>query len=272
LSGWAAFVSRLFSNAVCPLVHGNRKAMRSVVSYALDAVRAILVSLGLVRAIVGLLVAFALLRYYDVATAPLAQKGWLFLPSLSGAWLAAGFLLIYAFWHVVRLAVRLEREAKPTLTMKILDPEERYETFVSLGNRLLRLYHLEVANGSRTRTARKVGVSLRSYHKAGDKRQVDIRSPLKIANTETEELDLKPQGCAVFELIGVEADGADMLGIAEAREEQTFSIVPAGSGRISVVAEGHHMPPTEQTYTLYIDHNGAMTIKPQGEMRDITDR
>lgn len=246
--------------------------MRALVSYVLDASHAILASLGLVRAVLGLSIAFLLFRFYDTAAARLAEHGFGYLPSLSGIWLAAGFLALYVLWHVVRLAVRLEREAKPILSMRILDPAERYETYVALGNRLLRLYHLEVENRSRMRTARKVSVSLECYQKAGDKRLVDIRSRLKVANSETEELDLKPRARAVFELIGVEADGADTMGLAEPREEQTFSIVPTGCGRINVVAEGDDVPQLAERYTLYIDLNGVMTIKPQGEMPETTGR
>jgi hypothetical protein len=53
------------------------------------------------------------------------------------------------------------------------------------------------------------------------------------------------------------------LELAEARDVQTFSILPVGSGTIRIVAETDDAPSTERQYTLYIDTVGAMTIKPQ---------
>ncbi len=97
----------------------------------------------------------------------------------------------------------------------------------------------------------------------GDKRQVDIRSKLKVANSDAEEIELKPRGRVIFELCGVEATGADASERAEARETQNFSIVPVGSGTISLLAEAANAPAREEHYTLYVDRTGAMTIKPQ---------
>jgi len=134
---------------------------------------------------------------------------------------------------------------------------------VALGNRLLRLYHLEVENHSNLRTAARVAVSLKSYQLTGDKKVVDIRSKLKVANSSAEEIDLKPLASVVFELCAVEANGADALGVAETREDQTFSILPVGSGTLRVVAESDDAPSIEKQYTIYINTVGAMTIKPQ---------
>jgi hypothetical protein len=92
---------------------------------------------------------------------------------------------------------------------------------------------------------------------------VDIRSKLKVANSDAEEIDLKPRGRVVFELCGVEAIGADASERAEARESQTFSIVPLGSGTIRVLAVARNAPAREEHYTLYVDRTGTMTIKPQ---------
>ncbi len=177
--------------------------------------------------------------------------------------MAAAFAVLYLLWHAVRYAATLERHAKPILSLKILDPSERYETYVALGNRVLRLYHLEVENVSRSKTAKKVSVALELYQKIGDKKLVDIRSKLKVANSDTEQLDLQPLGRVVFELCGVEADGADTMGLAEPRESQTFSILPVGSGTIRVIGEAVGAPSRDERYTLYIDLKGAMTIKPQ---------
>ena len=237
--------------------------MRALFSYVWDAVRIICASLGLLRGAVGIVVGFLLFRFYDQFGAYLSEQGFRHLPSIRGAWVAAAFATLYLLWHVLRYAVALERDAKPILSLKILDPSECYETYVALGNRLLRLYHVEVANFSRTRTAKNVSVSLETYQKIGDKKLVDIRSRLKVANSDAEEAELKPRGRAAFELFGVEANGADTLGLAETREAQTFSILPVGSGNIAVVATADRVPPTNEHYTLYIDLTGSMTIKPQ---------
>jgi hypothetical protein len=127
---------------------------------------------------------------------------------------------------------------------------------------MLRLYHLEVANTSRFRTARRVAVTLVDYQKAGDGRAVDIRARLKIANSDAEQIDLNPGARVVFELCGVDVNGAETA-TAELRETQTFSIVPAGSGMLRVFAEARDAPAQEERLMVYIDTNGAMTIRPQ---------
>jgi hypothetical protein len=128
---------------------------------------------------------------------------------------------------------------------------------------LLRLYHLEVENRSRSRTARRVAVTLESYQQSGDKKLVEIRSKLKIANAEAEDIDLKPLARVVFELCGVAVNGSGAPPTTEAREDQTFSILPVGSGTIKIVAVSDDAPALEGRYTLYIDTAGTMTIKPQ---------
>ncbi len=128
---------------------------------------------------------------------------------------------------------------------------------------MLRLYHLEIENRSSLRTARRVAVVLDSYQQTGDKKLVEIRSKLKIANASGEEIDLKPLARVVFELCGVAVNGGASQGAAEARDEQTFSILPVGSGTISLVAESDDAPSIRKQYTLYIDTVGTMTIKPQ---------
>jgi hypothetical protein len=220
------------------------------------------------REIAGAAVCFLLLRFYgqvhEQAKAYLALHGSPALPDVPGAWLAAVFAAIFLIWHLLRYAIALRRAANPVLSLKILDPSERYETYVALGNRLLRLYHVELENASRSIPANKASVSLECYQQAGDKRQVDIRSKLKVANSDAEEVDLKPRGRVVFELCGVEAIGAEASErAAEARESQTFSIVPLGSGTIRVLAEARNAPAREEHYTLYVDRTGTMTIKPQ---------
>ena len=237
--------------------------MRALFSYAWGSVRVICSSLGLTRSVAGLVVGFLLYRYYAQAADYLAEQGFQHLPSIPGAWLAGAFGALYLLWHVVRYAVTLERRARPVLSLKILDPSERYETYVVLGNRVMRLYHLEVENTSRSRAAKKLSVELVSYQKTGDKKLVEIRSKLNVANSDTEQLDLQPLGRVVFELCGVDANGADTMGLAETRESQTFSIVPVGSGTIRVIAGAVGAPSTDEHYTLYIDLTGAMTIKPQ---------
>lgn len=228
-----------------------------------DALRVLHSSLGLWRELVGLTICALLLTFYEQARDYLTLQGVHDLPDLPGAWLAAAFAGLYLLWHLLRHAITLDRSTRPVLSLKILDPGERYETYVALGNRLLRLYHVELENASRSTSARKASVSLECYQLAGDKRQVDIRSKLKVANSDAEEVDLKPRGRVVFELCGVEASGADASARAEARESQTFSIVPSGSGTIRLLAEAANAPAREERFTLYVDSRGAMTIKPQ---------
>src|SRR5262249_2221568 len=147
-------------------------------------------------------------------------------PAVPGIWPAIVFAILYLYWHLLRHAVAFEYEARPGMRTQILDPGQRYDTYVALGNRVLRLYHLEVMNPSRSQTARNVSVTLLSYQLTGDKKVVDIRARLKVANSDAEELDLNPQGRVAFELCGVEVDGSVPTTPAEAREEQTFSILP----------------------------------------------
>jgi hypothetical protein len=66
-----------------------------------------------------------------------------------------------------------------------------------------------------------------------------------------------------FELCGIVVNGGERVEPTEERESQTFSIVPVGSGVISVMASARDVPSIEEQYTLYIDSIGAMTIKPQ---------
>jgi len=241
--------------------------MRAFLTFVWEALRVLHASLGFGREVAGLAVCFLLLRFYEQvyeqAKAYLALHGSPALPQVPGAWLAAAFASVFLIWHLLRYAIALRRGASPVLSLKILDPGERYETYVALGNRLLRLYHVELENASRSMPANKASVSLECYQQAGDKRQVDIRSKLKVANSDAEEIDLKPRGRVVFELCGVEAIGADASERAEARESQTFSIVPLGSGTIRVLAEASNAPAREEHYTLYVDRTGTMTIRPQ---------
>ncbi len=242
---------------------GDWGGMRALFSFVSEALRVLHASIGLTRALVGLALCALLFRFYAQAKDYLALHGASGAPDVPGAWVALAFASAFLIWHLLGYAVALRREARPVLSLKILDPSERYETYVALGNRLLRLYHVELENASPSKPANKATVSLECYRLAGDKRQVDIRSKLKVANSDTEEIDLKPRGRVVFELCGVEATGTDASERAEARESQTFSIVPAGSGTITVLAEAENAPAREEHYTLYVDRTGTMTIKPQ---------
>ena len=228
-----------------------------------NALRTIHSSLGLKREVFGLAVTYLLFRFYGQGTDYLLAQGFRELPDVHGAWIAAAFAGIYLLWNLLRHATELEHKARPRLALKILDPSQRYDTYVTIGERLLRLYHLEVENHSRSRTARRVAVTLESYQQSGDKKLVEIRSKLKIANAEAEDIDLKPLARVVFELCGVAVNGSGAPPTAEAREDQTFSILPVGSGTIRIVAVSDDAPAIERRYTLYIDTAGTMTIKPQ---------
>jgi hypothetical protein len=228
-----------------------------------NALRTIHSSLGLKREVFGLAVTYLLFRFYGQGTDYLLAQGFRELPDVHGAWIAAAFAGIYLLWNLLRHATELEHKARPRLALKILDPSQRYDTYVTIGERLLRLYHLEVENHSRSRTARRVAVTLESYQQSGDKKLVEIRSKLKIANAEAEDIDLKPLARVVFELCGVAVNGSGASPTAEAREDQTFSILPVGSGTIRIVAVSDDAPAIERRYTLYIDTAGTMTIKPQ---------
>jgi len=228
-----------------------------------NALRTIHSSLGFKREVFGVAVAYLLFSFYGQAKDYLSAQGFRELPDVRGAWIATAFAGIYLLWNILRHAVALEHKARPKLSLRILDPSQRYDTYVAMGERLLRLYHLEVENLSRSRTARRVAVLLQSYQQTGDKKLVEIRSKLKVANADAEEIDLKPNARVVFELCGVAGNGAVSLEMAEAREEQTFSILPVGSGTIRIVAESDDAPSAAEEYTLYIDSAGAMTIRPQ---------
>jgi hypothetical protein len=238
--------------------------MVALVAFVWDAMRALFASLGFSRAVLGGAACVAIAVFYAPAKQQLALKGFDSLPDVPGGWIAFVFGSLFVVWNLLRYAVVLQRGAKPVLSLKILDPGERYETYVVLGNRLLRLYHVEVENASRSKPARRTTVSLETYQMAGDKRMVDIRSKLKVANSEAEEIDLKPRGRVIFELCGVEAvEVKAETASAEERDGQTFSIVPSGSGTIRLLAEADNAPAVEEHYMLYVDSRGVMTIKPQ---------
>ena len=130
--------------------------------------------------------------FYERGRASLEAHGYHGLPDVAGAWPAVTFAGVYLCWHVLRHAVALERGARPGLAMRILDPSQRYDTYVALGNRVLRLYHLEVENTSKHRTARNVSVTLMSYQLTGDRKLVDIRSRLKSRQLGCRETGFEP--------------------------------------------------------------------------------
>jgi hypothetical protein len=237
--------------------------------YVWNVARVVHASLGLKREAVGLIVFFLLFRFYEPARSYLAARGFTEAPDVPGLWTAIAFAGLYLYLHLLAHAVALQHTARAGLVMRILDPSQRYDTYVALGNRVLRLFHLEVENTSRTMTARNVSVTLVSYHQTGDKKVVDIRSKLKVANSDAEEVDLNPRARVAFELGGVVANGTGRMEPAEERDSQTFSILPAGSGTIRVVAEASDVPATEEQYTLYIDSVGSMTIKPQADCSSV---
>jgi hypothetical protein len=237
--------------------------MRALLAFVWDCLRTLNSSLGLKREVLGLATSLLLFHFYDQARDYLSAQGVRVLPEIPGVWMAAAFVWLYVFWNLLRHAIALERKGRPKLSLKILDPSERYDTYVLMGERLLRLYHLEVENCTSLRTARRVAVALESYQQTGDRKLVEIRSQLKIANASTEQVDLKPLARVVFELCGVAVNGSGSSESAEARDEQTFSILPVGSGTIKLVAESDDAPSVKKRYTLYIDTAGTMTIKPQ---------
>ena len=237
--------------------------------YVWDVGKVVHASLGLKREAFGLIVVVLLLRFYEPARSYLTARGFSEAPDVPGLWTAVAFTGLYLYVHLLAHAVALEQAAQPSLVMRILDPSQRYETYVALGNRVLRLFHLEVENPSRSRTARNVSVTLVSYHQSGDKKVVDIRHKLKVANSDAEALDLNPRARVAFELGGVAVNGAGGPEPAEERDSQTFSILPAGSGTIRVMADASGIPAKEEHFTLYIDSVGTMTIKPQAEVSDV---
>jgi hypothetical protein len=238
--------------------------MRAI-SRVLNGLRIVHTSLGLKReAIVVLILLLPLLFHPEVQTY-LAARGVPDWPVVNGTMPALVLAGGYLYWRLLRHAVLFEDAARPCLTARILDPGQRYDTYVALGNRVLRLYHLEVGNTSTLRTARAALVTLVDYRRTGEMRVVDIRSPLKIANSDAEKVDLNPGARVVFELCGVEVNGTAPAS-AEEREQQTFSILPSGSGSIRVSVEARNTPSRQEEYRVYIDTTGSMTIKPQAEM------
>jgi hypothetical protein len=240
-----------------------------VFRYVFEVGRVVHASLGLKREAFGLVIVVLLIRFYEPVRGYLAAQGFAEVPDVPAMWSAAAFVGVYLYLHLLSYAVALQGAARPGLVMRILDPSQRYDTYVALGNRVVRLFHLEVENLSASRTARKVSVTLVSYHLTGDKKVVDIRSKLKVANSDAEELDLNPRARVAFELGGVVANGGARVEPAEERDSQTFSILPAGSGTVRVMAGGANVPAIEERYTLYIDSAGTMTIRPQAEVSDL---
>jgi hypothetical protein len=238
--------------------------MRAI-SRVLNGFRIVHASLGLKRESIVVLILLLPLLFHPEVRSYLAARGVGDWPVVDGTMPALVLAGGYLYWRLLRHAVLFEDAARPRLTARLLDPGQRYDTYVALGNRVLRLYHLEVENTSRFRTARRALVTLLDYQRTGDARVVEIRSPLKVANSDTEKVDLNPGARVVFELCGVEVNGA-APGSVEAREQQTFSILPTGSGSIRLLTEARDAPSREEEYRVYIDSTGAMTIKPQAEM------
>jgi hypothetical protein len=237
--------------------------MRAI-SRVLNGLRIVHTSLGLKREAIVVLVLLLPLLFHSEVRSYLATRGVDDWPVVDGAMPALVLTGGYLYWRLLRHAVLFEDAARPCLTARILDPGQRYDTYVALGNRVLRLYHLEVENTSTFRTARGALVNLVDYRRSGDARVVEIRSPLKIANSDSEKVDLNPGARVVFELCGVEVNGAAPASVEE-RAQQTFSILPNGSGSIRVFVEARNAPSREEEYRVYIDSTGSMTIKPQAE-------
>jgi len=238
--------------------------MRAI-SRVLNGLRIVHASLGLKREAIVALILLLPLLFHPEARTYLAARGVRDWPVVDGTMPAMVLAGGYLYWRLLRHAVLFEDAARPYLTAHILDPGQRYDTYVALGNRVLRLYHLEVENTSTFRTARGVLVTLVDYRRTGDARVVEIRSPLKIANSDSEKVDLNPGARVVFELCGVEVNGGAPASVEE-REQQTFSILPSGSGSIRLFAGARNAPSREEEYRVYIDTTGSMTIKPQSEV------
>jgi hypothetical protein len=227
-----------------------------------NAARIVHESLGLKRELFVLLILLMPLVFHDNVRVYMATRGvndWPVVDATMPAVLVAG---TYLYWRLIRHVVIIEYLSRPTLVLRMLDPGQRYDTYVSLGNRVLRIYHVEITNASMFKTARDVSVTLIDYQKAGDARRVEIRSRLKVANSDAETLDLNPGAHVAFELCGIEVQGSQAIA-AESRETQTFSIIPAGSGTLRLFAESRDAPSREDELRLYVDTNGSMTIKPQ---------
>lgn len=239
-----------------------------VLSWVWKGIRIVHESLGLKRELVVLFVILLPVLFHERARTYLETRGIQDWPVVDGTMPAIVLAGGYLYWRLLRHAVLFAYGTRPSVTAHILDPGQRYETYVVLGNRVLRLYHLEVANPSNFRTARGVFVTLADYQQAGDTKKVDIRSRLKIANSDAETLDLNPKARVAFELCGIEVPSAGRAAI-EDREEQNFSILPAGSGTIRVVVQAQDAPAREEQYRVYIDTTGAMTIKPHAENTEV---
>jgi hypothetical protein len=232
------------------------------VAWIWNGLRIVHASMGLKREAITLFILLLPLLFHARVSSFLAAHGIPDWPVVDGTMPAVIVAGTYLYWRLLRHSIIREYVARPNLAVRILDPGQRYDTLVALGNRVLRLYHVEVENRSMFRTARGVAVTLLDYQKAGDSRAVEIRARLKIANSEAEELDLNPGARVAFELCGVEVSGAEPAA-AEPREWQTFSILPPGSGTLRLFAEARDAPARQETYMLYVDTTGTMTIRPQ---------
>jgi hypothetical protein len=231
-------------------------------SWVWNGLRIVHGSLGIKREALALVVLLLPFVFHDQVRTYLEARGVRDWPVVDGTMPALVLVGGYLYWRLLRYTVTFEYVSRPSLNARMLDPGARYDTYVALGNRRLRLYHLEVENASRSRAAHGVTATLFEYRKAGDSRSVDIRSTLKVANSDAERLDLDPGARVVFELAGIEVQGADTGVAAEERDGQTFSILPAGSGTIRVRVGASDVPATEQSYTVYVDTTGKMTIRP----------
>lgn len=227
-----------------------------------NAARIVHDSLGLKRELFVLLILLLPLAFHDNVRAYLASRGVNDWPVVEGAMPAVLVAGSYLYWRLVRHVVTIEYMSRPKLTVRMLDPGLRYDTYVALGNRMMRIYYVEITNASMFKTAKDVSITLVDYQKAGDTRRVDIRSHLKIANADTETIDLNPGARVAFELCGIEMHGAHPVA-PETRETQTFSIIPPGSGTLRLFAEAKDAPACEEELRLYVDTNGSMTIRPQ---------
>ena len=130
----------------------------ATVDHLLTTTHSVRKRLDLKREVFGLAVSCLLFRFYEPARAYLSAQGFRELPDVHGASLALAFAGSYLLWYLLRHAVALEHQARPKLSVRILDPSQRYDTYVAIGERLLRLYHLEVENRSSLRMARNVAV------------------------------------------------------------------------------------------------------------------
>lgn len=232
-----------------------------LLAWVWNGARIVHASLGVKREVIVLLILALPFLFHEYVRDFMAARGVRDWPVVDGTMAAVLVAGMYLYWRLLRHAVIFEYLARPRLAMRILDPGQRYDTFVALGNRMVRLYHLEVINASMYKTAHGVAVTLVEYQKAGDSKVVDIRSRLKVANSDAEEVDLNPGARVVFELCGVDANGAEPAS-QDKRDHQTFSILPVGSGMLRIFAEARDAPAREEQLRVYIDSTGAMTIKP----------